>query len=107
MLYMLVCPDGAHIPGRHDAARPPPPDHIVSHMAAPAVQTAHLSRIDPVIPSKFVSIKVLGQGGQGKVELGEYDGIKVAGKTFLGTPDQGLVKETMDEVRVAWFDRYR
>lgn len=33
------------------------------------------------------------------MELGEYDGILVAGKTFLGIPDQSLVMETMDEVK--------
>ena len=102
LLYMLVCPEGAHIPGRYDdVPRPPPADLIVSvsHMPAPAAQTAHLPRINPVVPSKFKGLKVLGQGGQGKVELGEYDGILVAGKTFLGIPDQSLVMETMDEVQ--------
>ena len=62
LLYMLVCPEGAHIPGRYDdVPRPPPADLIVSvsHMPAPAAQTAHLPRINPVVPSKFKGLKMV------------------------------------------------
>lgn len=47
---------------------------------------------------KFKKGKLLGQGGQGTVHMGTYDGVIVAGKTFLGTPDASLVQEVLDEV---------
>lgn len=97
MLYMMVCPDGAHAPGSYSLAKPPQGNHLVSWKKT-STESAHLPRISPVVPAKFRSVKVLGQGGQGKVELGDYDGVQVAGKTFLGTPDANLVKETLDEV---------
>ena len=47
---------------------------------------------------RFQAQKVLGEGGQGKVCLGVYDGFKCAGKTFTGTPDQDLVVEVQNEI---------
>ena len=51
-----------------------------------------------VLSSHFRPLKLLGQGGQGTVHLGDYDGFKCAGKTMLGTPSKELVDETLAEV---------
>ena len=99
MLYLLICPwpEGQHAAGT-DVVKPQIESNVMSVPKAEAA--THLPRIDPVIPSRFTQIKVLGQGGQGKVCLGTYAGVdfKVAGKTFLGAPDANLVKETLEEV---------
>ena len=38
------------------------------------------ARFQTVVPSKFKKEKLLGQGGQGTVHLGTYEGVKVAYK---------------------------
>jgi len=67
--------------------------------AATASSGAHPARVDPVVVSKFQVVKVLGQGGQGKVCLGTYEGIKVAGKTFLSPPGPEQMKEVLEELK--------
>jgi len=47
---------------------------------------------------KFIQGKLLGQGGQGTVHAGTYEGVVCAGKTFSGTPDQALIDECLNEV---------
>jgi hypothetical protein len=52
--------------------------------AVPPV-SAHPPRIRTVIPAKFHPKKLLGQGGQGTVHLGDYDGLPCAGMTCFSS----------------------
>mmetsp|Transcript_17249 Transcript_17249/g.33852 ORF Transcript_17249/g.33852 Transcript_17249/m.33852 type:complete len:712 (+) Transcript_17249:124-2259(+) len=101
MLYSLICPDGRFHPSKYDAIIAKkvskPQDVVSSHVAPPA--TTRPKRFTNVQVSKFKKGKLLGQGGQGCVCLGSYDGVECAGKTFLGAPDQRLVQDTLDEVK--------
>lgn len=46
----------------------------------------------------FKKGKLLGQGGQGTVYAGTYEGLVCAGKTFSGSPDKALLDECANEV---------
>jgi len=99
LLYMLICPDGrygkGHVPKLHKKPS------LMNLISVASVQQASQrpQRFRDVQVHKFVKGKLLGQGGQGTVHLGTYEGVKCAGKTFLGAPDDTLVKEILDEVR--------
>mmetsp|Transcript_63233 Transcript_63233/g.144825 ORF Transcript_63233/g.144825 Transcript_63233/m.144825 type:complete len:720 (-) Transcript_63233:37-2196(-) len=98
LLYIIVCPDGQFTPSKYDPQKKAvdPNRNIVSmHVARPTVRP---KRIANILPSHFVKEKLLGQGGQGTVHLGKYDGFRCAGKTLLGVPTDDTVKETVDEV---------
>jgi len=104
LLYMLTTPNGEFVMGRYQYKKPSAADNsnLVS-MPVAKKGVARPSRINPVIPSKFHPTKLLGQGGQGTVHLGDYDGFKCAGKTLLGSPTPDLVEETLNEVQ--FFER--
>ena len=96
VLYQLAWPRGAYDPSTYK------PDRRVSeHLEINqphAASNPHPERIVSVVVTKFRPTKVLGEGGQGKVCLGTYDGVKCAGKTFTGEPDQVLVDEVKTEL---------
>ena len=98
LLYILVLPDGPFVPSRYDPQKKAadPNENLVSMHVAKASERPQ--RIEPVVPALFQKKKLLGQGGQGTVHLGSYNGFKCAGKTLLGSPDANTVKETLDEV---------
>jgi len=98
LLYILVLPDGPFVPSRYDPQKKAadPDENLVSMHVAKASERP--PRIEPVVPALFQKLKLLGQGGQGTVHLGSYNGFKCAGKTLLGSPDANTVKETLDEV---------
>mmetsp|Transcript_21421 Transcript_21421/g.49699 ORF Transcript_21421/g.49699 Transcript_21421/m.49699 type:complete len:714 (-) Transcript_21421:279-2420(-) len=100
MLYMLVCPNGTFHPTKYEpqvAKKKPTPQMMMS--VKQAVTTTRPKRFTNVQVAKFKKGKLLGQGGQGTVHAGTYEGQICAGKTFLGNPDENLVKETLDEVK--------
>ncbi len=66
---------------------------------AQTIVSAHPPRINPVEVHKFQKTKLLGQGGQGTVHMGTYEGTPCAGKTFLGRADQRMVNEVLREVQ--------
>ena len=97
MLYMMTVPEGEFHPDRYDPQKKTAAPTLIS-IAKPKI-ASRPRRIENVIPSKFKGEKLLGQGGQGTVHMGAYDGVKVAGKTLLADADETLVKETQEEVR--------
>ncbi len=92
ILYTLTTPNGKYKPSEYKPPKDgqPKPNNVINQ--ANAVSNPHPPRISHVEVAKFKKTKMLGQGGQGTVHLGSYDGIPCAGKTFLGTPDQHLVQ---------------
>jgi hypothetical protein len=82
LLYMLVCPSGAYHPNRYDPSRSavPPPRRAPSSEGVSSAPAERPPRIDPVVPARFQRGKLLGQGGQGTVYAGAYDGYPCAGK---------------------------
>ena len=97
MLYMMTMPEGEFHPDRYDPQKKRAAPNLIA-IEKPKI-ASRSRRVNPVIPSKFKGEKLLGQGGQGTVYLGTYDGAKVAGKTLLADADDSLVKETQEEVR--------
>mmetsp|Transcript_17739 Transcript_17739/g.44683 ORF Transcript_17739/g.44683 Transcript_17739/m.44683 type:complete len:584 (-) Transcript_17739:108-1859(-) len=100
LLYMLVCPQGKFHPSVYDAVvsnKKPAKNEIMS--VHKAEQIARPKRFTNVQVAKFQKGKLLGQGGQGTVHMGKYEGQVCAGKTFLGAPTQELVQECLDEVK--------
>lgn len=97
MLYMMTVPEGEFHPDRYDVQKRKAPPTIIS-MAKPKADKRP-TRFQTVLPSRFKKEKLLGQGGQGTVHLGSYEGIKVAGKTLLACADESMVQETQEEVR--------
>ena len=100
LLYMLVLPDGEFVPNRYRYTKPTQPaeSNLVS-MPVVKASKPRPPRIEPVEPRRFRATKVLGQGGQGKVMLGEYEGFgRCAGKTLFGDPGPDLIEETRNEV---------
>jgi len=96
LLYNLVRPTGDFAIGKYEPQRTAVKPVVVSQHVAKASDRP--ARIEPVVPALFQKKKLLGQGGQGTVHLGSYNGFKCAGKTLLGSPDANTVKETLDEV---------
>jgi hypothetical protein len=100
LLYALIKPDGCFHPSRYNPddfkCKKPAQNNMISVKKAQV--TPHPSRIKEVIPSKFKKGKLLGQGGQGTVHMGTYEGLVCAGKTFTGNPDAKMVKSIVDEV---------
>jgi hypothetical protein len=71
--YLTTRPSGCFNPNKgYKPAHVPIQPDIVTVPVAKA--DPHPPRINPVIPSRFKKIKLLGQGGQGTVHLGTYDG---------------------------------
>jgi len=98
LLYMLVCPAGKFHPDRYDPHKKPR-DEKANLISMPvAKKSKRPARFQNVDPAKFVKQKLLGKGGQGVVHQGTYEGVIVAGKTMLGTPDEDTVREVLDEV---------
>eukprot|EP00960_Hanusia_phi_P060095 764404-Hanusia_phi.AAC.2 len=95
-LYTLTCPTGQFNPNNYNPAKRVIQPSLISIPVAK--QDTRPPRIQHVVPAKFSKGKLLGQGGQGTVHLGSYDGMSCAGKTLLGQPDAGTVQETIDEV---------
>jgi len=100
LLYMVICPSGLFHPSVYEALvakKQPAKSQLVS--VHKADQLARPKRFTNVQVAKFQKGKLLGQGGQGTVHAGKYEGQTCAGKTFLGTPNEDLVKECLDEVK--------
>jgi Ca2+-binding EF-hand superfamily protein len=97
MLYMMTCPNGEFHPDRYSVEKKKTAPQVIT--IAKAQAPARPPRFQNVMPNKFVKEKLLGQGGQGTVHLGTYEGQKVAGKTLLGTVDEQTVAETKEEIR--------
>ena len=95
-LYALTCPDGMYNPDNYHPEKRVVQPNLVSIPVAK--KDSRPARIHHVVPAKFSKGKLLGQGGQGTVHLGTYDGMSCAGKTLIGAPDAGTVQETIDEV---------
>eukprot|EP00286_Rhodomonas_abbreviata_P020854 CAMPEP_0181297642 /NCGR_PEP_ID=MMETSP1101-20121128/5351_1 /TAXON_ID=46948 /ORGANISM="Rhodomonas abbreviata, Strain Caron Lab Isolate" /LENGTH=705 /DNA_ID=CAMNT_0023402597 /DNA_START=27 /DNA_END=2144 /DNA_ORIENTATION=- len=99
LLYMTVCPTGQFHPDNYDPNKSEAVMPVVQMISIPKPkQSARPPRFTNIEPRKFVKTKLLGQGGQGTVHLGTYEGTAVAGKTLLSNPSQELVDETMEEV---------
>jgi len=80
--YLTIRPSGCFNPNKgYKPAHVPIQPDVVS---APVTKAdPHPPRINPVIPSHFKKMKLLGQGGQGTVHLGKYDGqVKISGLLF-------------------------
>eukprot|EP00283_Hemiselmis_rufescens_P004628 CAMPEP_0173421310 /NCGR_PEP_ID=MMETSP1357-20121228/2466_1 /TAXON_ID=77926 /ORGANISM="Hemiselmis rufescens, Strain PCC563" /LENGTH=715 /DNA_ID=CAMNT_0014384213 /DNA_START=46 /DNA_END=2193 /DNA_ORIENTATION=+ len=100
LLYMLICPQGKFHPSTYEqviANKQPKANQVVT--VHKAEKLSRPKRFTNVQVAKFQKGKLLGQGGQGTVHAGKYEGATCAGKTFLGTPDDDLVKECLDEVK--------
>lgn len=71
-LYLTVKPSGIF----HPSVYHPNIIATVQEIVSIPIATVQLQpkRIHPVVPSKFIKKKLLGQGGQGIVYLGTYDG---------------------------------
>jgi len=98
LLYMTVLPNGQFHPSRYDPAalqRAPLPAMV--SMPKPK-KVARPQRFKNVVVNNFKKGKMLGQGGQGAVYLGSYDGVSCGGKQLLANPSQELVDETLYEV---------
>lgn len=98
LLYVTVKPNGRFHPKNYDPHKkeqpPKAPDVISIAKPKPSSRPKRFANVDPY---KFVKTKLLGQGGQGTVHLGTYEGISVAGKTLLQASPESI-EETMNEV---------
>eukprot|EP00960_Hanusia_phi_P076277 768537-Hanusia_phi.AAC.15 len=96
LLYVLVCPTAKFAPHQYSPGKRKASQQVVSILKPP--KSDRPPRFKVVVPSKFVKEKLLGQGGQGTVYKGKYEGFPVAAKTMLGNPDAQLIADTLREV---------
>mmetsp|Transcript_8200 Transcript_8200/g.27551 ORF Transcript_8200/g.27551 Transcript_8200/m.27551 type:complete len:590 (+) Transcript_8200:528-2297(+) len=96
LLYVLVCPTAQFAPTRYSPGKRTVNQQVISILKPP--KSDRPPRFKVVVPSKFVKEKLLGQGGQGTVYKGKYEGFSVAAKTMLGNPDAHLLADTLREV---------
>mmetsp|Transcript_47753 Transcript_47753/g.113644 ORF Transcript_47753/g.113644 Transcript_47753/m.113644 type:complete len:722 (+) Transcript_47753:178-2343(+) len=100
LLYFALCPEGEYGIGKYkvqkikrSASR-----NMMSVFAPPPEPKP--TRIAPVISSKFKKGKKLGEGGQGAVYLGTYEGNAVAGKEMFGKCTKEILDDLQNEVTV-------
>jgi hypothetical protein len=98
LLYMVIMPDGRYHPNTYQPGKSSNTTNYVLSVPLPPKPTSHPARFHDIVVAKFKKGKLLGQGGQGTVHMGTYDGVPCAGKTFSGKPDQNLVNEVKLEV---------
>ena len=100
LLYMMICPAGPFHPSKYDpdAAKKAyhQPERVLSKPDSKS--KTRPKRFTNVRSDKFIPTKLLGQGGQGVVEAGTYEGVTCAGKTFYRAPGPELMMEVKAEV---------
>ena len=100
LLYFVVVPDGEFGPSRYHVTKVKrnASHNLMSVFAPPPLPKP--PKIDPVLLAKFKKGKKLGEGGQGAVYIGSYEGQVVAGKEMFGECTKEILDDLDNEVRV-------
>mmetsp|Transcript_53909 Transcript_53909/g.109921 ORF Transcript_53909/g.109921 Transcript_53909/m.109921 type:complete len:705 (-) Transcript_53909:236-2350(-) len=100
LVYWILCPTAKFDKNSYapKKAHRDPKNFLISHAGGSQASSERPKRIDPVINDKFVKVKKLGEGGQGAVFLGTYEGQKVAGKEMFGQPTKEILEDLINEV---------